>query len=411
MNTANWYPQPTHHVPGESPNAACDSSQLASAIPCHFQHDELDSLIQQLHRELDTPRGPETHTCLLSFVIPIRDEQQTLRPLCELIRAQIPPGFDHEIILVDDGSRDDTWPTILQLTRQCSRTIRGIKLRHNAGKAIALTVGFRAAKGNVVFTLDADLQDDPREIPRFLAKLDEGFDLVSGWKRVRHDPWHKVLPSRVFNHLTSRLGGVSLHDHNCGFKCYRAELTRGLFLFGEMHRMVPSLAGMQGFRCAEIEVRHHPRRTGISKYGWERFLRGLSDAVTVGFLRRFRQRPAHWFNALAGIVAIVTLTTCLTIGLVGSADRLLPWMLATGGVQLAVFCVLNGLLAEMIVRGPLNATTELPVEFDTGLASYPRQPGSDSDSRPLTHSGPPRAAAGTPPASQPGQSLFHESSP
>ncbi len=337
--------------------------------------DELDSLMHALDDELDALPAANPPRSLLSFVIPTRDEQQTVRTLCERIRAHVPDEFDHEIILIDDGSRDGSWQAMAELARQEPHTIRGIKMRHNVGKAIALSAGFRAAKGDIVFTLDADLQDDPREIPRFLSKLDEGFDLVSGWKRIRHDPWHKVLPSRVFNRITSFLGGVRLHDHNCGFKCYRADVTRGLFLYGEMHRMIPSLAGMQGFRCAEIEVQHHPRQTGHSKYGWERFLRGLSDAITVGFMRRFKQRPAHFFNSLAAACGTVALVACLVINCRPvSHVGLSPWILIIVCLQLAVTAMLHGLLAEMVIRGPLRVAGELPVELDTGCAA--RAPGA-----------------------------------
>ncbi len=177
----------------------------------------------------------------------------------------------------------------------------GSRFRQNCGKAAALTAGFRAASGAVIFTLDADLQDDPDEIHRFLEKLGEGFDLVSGWKKVRHDPWHKVLPSRVFNQMLSHFSGVKLHDHNCGFKCYRAEVAKSLTLHGEMHRMVPALSAIGGFKSTEIVVRHHPRVHGVSKYGFERYIRGFMDMVTVGFLRKYRERPSHFLGAIVAI--------------------------------------------------------------------------------------------------------------
>ncbi len=165
--------------------------------------------------------------------------------------------------------------------------VRGIRLRRNFGKAAALTAGFQAVRGTVVFTLDADLQDDPAEIPRFLAMLDQGLDVVSGWKRTRHDPWHKVYPSRVFNGLVSYLTGCHLHDHNCGFKAYRAEVLREVGIYGELHRFVPVLAHARGFRVGEIEVNHRARRFGSSKYGVSRFIKGLLDLLTVRFLTRF----------------------------------------------------------------------------------------------------------------------------
>ena len=172
--------------------------------------------------------------------------------------------------------------------------VHAIRFRRNFGKAAALTAGFQARrKANVIFTLDGDLQDDPAEIPRLLARLEEGYDVVSGWKKTRHDPWHKVYPSRVFNWMVSRLTGCHLHDHNCGFKLYRSEVVREVGIYGELHRFMPVLAHARGFRVAEIEVNHRPRRHGSSKYGFSRFLKGFLDLLTVRFLTRFRQRPLH----------------------------------------------------------------------------------------------------------------------
>ena len=258
----------------------------------------IDKMIDQIdqaldHDDCDHPTAQQT---MLSFVIPCKDEQDTIAALITSIGQQVPHGHEHEIILIDDGSDDDTWNVIQQLHRQCPMTVRGIRFRHNAGKAASLAVGFQMARGALIFTMDADLQDDPTEIDRFLAKIGEGFDLVSGWKRVRHDPWHKVWPSRLFNRFASALGGVRLHDHNCGFKCYRAEVAREIHLHGELHRVIPALAHEKGFRVGEIEVQHHPRRAGNSKYGLERILRGLSDVATTGFLRRFHHRPGALFQ-------------------------------------------------------------------------------------------------------------------
>jgi glycosyltransferase involved in cell wall biosynthesis len=178
--------------------------------------------------------------------------------------------------------------------------VRGIRFRRNFGKAAALTAGFRTARGSIVFTLDGDLQDDPAEIPRFLAKLEEGetFDVVSGWKRTRHDPWHKVGPSRVFNRMVSALTGCKLHDHNCGFKAYRREVLDEVTLYGELHRFVPVLAQERGFRVTEVVVNHRARKFGRSKYGFARFIKGLLDLLTVHFLSRYGQRPLHVLGAL-----------------------------------------------------------------------------------------------------------------
>jgi dolichol-phosphate mannosyltransferase len=234
----------------------------------------------------------------LSLVIPVCNEAQSLAPLHqEIAAAARGDGFEVELILVDDGSRDASWDKIVELAAADPR-VRGIRLRRNFGKAAALAAGFDAADGEIVFTLDADLQDDPGEIPRFLEKLDQDLDVVSGWKRVRHDPWHKVIPSRIFNWLVGRLTGVKLHDHNCGFKCYRREVLSEVRLYGELHRFVPVLAAARGFRVGEIEINHRPRQFGKSKYGARRFFKGFLDLLTVKFLTGFSQRPSHLLGGL-----------------------------------------------------------------------------------------------------------------
>jgi glycosyltransferase involved in cell wall biosynthesis len=238
----------------------------------------------------------------LSFVIPVHNERESLAQLHEeLCQVAATQGLDPvEFLFVDDGSRDDSWAIVRELSARDLR-VRGVKFRRNFGKAAALTAGFREAQGRIVFTLDGDLQDDPAEIPRFLAKLDEGLDVVSGWKRTRHDPWHKVGPSRVFNAMVSRLTGCRLHDHNCGFKAYRSEVLKEVFLYGELHRFVPVLAHARGFRVGEIPVNHRARKFGRSKYGFSRFLKGFLDLITVRFRTGYGQRPQHLFG-VAGVV-------------------------------------------------------------------------------------------------------------
>jgi glycosyltransferase involved in cell wall biosynthesis len=334
----------------------------------------LESVVAHL-RDADGLDGrTSTTSTLLTFVIPIKDEYETIVELRDTIATHVPADCDFEIIMIDDGSQDGSWTVIEELAKTYPNQVRGLRFRDNRGKAAALTAGFRAAQGDVIFTMDADLQDDPREIPRFLAKLDEGHDLVSGWKRVRHDPWHKVLPSRIFNRLLSFFGGVSLHDHNCGFKCYRAELATQMVLHGELHRMVPSLAAMRGFRSAEIEVRHHPRMFGRSKYGVERFLRGFSDMLTIGFLRRFRERPAHFMNAVSGLYIVVGTALAIAGMLAGSVTLkgllLLLTGLLFGGMASAAFLV--GLVCELCIRGPLTPEKDLPLAADTQRAFSPK---------------------------------------
>lgn len=238
---------------------------------------------------------------MLSLVIPVYNEVESLRELHrELNEVAAEHGYTFDIVFVDDGSKDGSWELIESLAKEDSR-VRGIRFRRNFGKAAALNAGFDAARGEIVLTLDADLQDDPHEVPRFLAEMDKGLEVVSGWKQVRHDPWHKVGPSRVFNGLVGWLTGVRLHDHNCGFKCYRREIFNEVRLYGELHRFVPVLAAARGYKVGEIVINHRARKFGHSKYGFRRFVKGFLDLLTVYFLTGFGQRPQH----LLGTVGLI----------------------------------------------------------------------------------------------------------
>jgi glycosyltransferase involved in cell wall biosynthesis len=255
----------------------------------------------------------------LSVVIPLMNENANLAELhTEIAATADRAGLDLEIIFVDDGSTDCSWTTIIELSRRDPR-VRGIRLRRNFGKAAALSAGFKAARGELVLTLDADLQDDPAEIPRFLEQIKSGLDVVSGWKKVRHDPWHKVLPSRVFNGMVSALTGVRLHDHNCGMKCYRAEVLREVRLYGELHRFIPVLAAARGFRVGEIVIHHRPRRYGHSKYGMRRFIKGFLDLLTVKFLTSYSHRPQHLLGTL-GLISFL-------LGNAGLLYLLVTWII------------------------------------------------------------------------------------
>lgn len=235
---------------------------------------------------------------MLTILIPVLDEAGSLAELYSQIdRVCRDRGLDVEVLFVDDGSTDGSWPLIRDLAARDPR-VKGIRFRRNFGKAAALSAGMQAAQGDVVFMMDADLQDDPAEIPAFLEQVDRGSDVVNGWKRRRLDPWHKVYPSRVFNWMVSRLTGLALHDHNCGLKCFRREVAAEIRLYGELHRFIPVLAHARGFKVAELEVNHRPRRHGHSKYGFRRFVRGFLDLLTVKFLTGFGQRPQHVLGAL-----------------------------------------------------------------------------------------------------------------
>ena len=230
---------------------------------------------------------------MLSVVIPVFNEEGSLDELhLQLTRVAKDHAYELDIVFVDDGSTDRSWEIIEGLADR-NANVRGIRFRRNFGKAAALSAGFAEVRGEVVMTLDADLQDDPAEIPSFLEEMEKGFDVVSGWKQVRHDPWHKVWPSRVFNWMVSRLTGVALHDHNCGMKCYRREIFDEVRLYGELHRFVPVLAAARGYRVSERVIQHRPRLFGQSKYGFTRFVKGFLDLLTVKFLTGFGQRPQH----------------------------------------------------------------------------------------------------------------------
>jgi glycosyltransferase involved in cell wall biosynthesis len=255
---------------------------------------------------------------MISVVVPVYNERESLPQLhAELAAVAETARLDLEVIFVDDGSNDGSWDTIVELAGKHSWT-HGIRFRRNFGKAAALSAGFKTAHGDTLITLDADLQDDPKEIPRFLEALGGGLDVVNGWKRIRLDPWHKTLPSKVFNRLVGWLTGVRLHDHNSGFKCYRAEVLREVRLYGELHRFVPVLAAARGFKIGEIPVDHRPRRYGHSKYGVRRFVKGFLDLLTVKFLTGYRQRPQHLLGTI-GLLAFA-------LGLLGMGYLTVTWI-------------------------------------------------------------------------------------
>jgi len=263
---------------------------------------------------------------MLSIVIPVLNEADSLEGLhAELGEVAQAEGYKLDVVFVDDGSTDGSWDVIRRLAEKDPQ-VRGIRFRRNFGKAAALSAGFAAARGELVMTLDADLQDDPHEIPRFLTEMTQHLDVVSGYKKVRHDPWHKVIPSRVFNWLVSRMTGVVLHDHNCGMKCYRRQIFDEVRLYGELHRFVPVLAAARGYRVGELVINHRARRFGRSKYGLTRIVKGFLDLLTVKFLTGFGQRPQH------------------VLGTVGLASFVLG---ALGLVYLAVYWVVAQLAPDM----------------------------------------------------------------
>lgn len=291
--------------------------------------------------------------CDVSFVIPLKNESESLEALYEGIVENIYPlGLSFEIIFIDDGSTDGSFEIIKKLNKKDDR-VKGIRFRRNFGKSSALSAGFKLAKGDIVITMDADLQDDPVEIPRFIEMINRGYDVVSGWKKVRYDPLSKTLPSKLFNKLTSLATGVKIHDFNCGFKAYRNEVVKSLDIYGELHRYIPALAYSKGFSVGEIVVTHHPRKYGRSKYGWERLFKGLLDLFTVVFLTRFIKRPMHVFGTTGVLLFFIgfiidlylVIYKLLTGALIGNRPLLTLGVLC---MVLGVQSLSIGLLGEMI---------------------------------------------------------------
>lgn len=289
---------------------------------------------------------------MISVVVPVRDEEHTVELLYAELEAAL--GRAHrpwEIVFVDDGSVDGTWSALTRLHARTS-DVRVVRLRRVCGKAAALDAGFRECAGEVIVTIDGDLQDDPADIPRLLAHLDEGFDLVCGWKTARRDPITRRVPSRVFNAVAGRLSGLRLHDMNCGLKAARAEVVRGMRLYGELHRYVPVLAHYRGYRVTELPVNHRLRHHGRSRYGVERYVRGFLDLLTVTFMGRYRYRPLHLFGGMGLLLSVVgagLLAYLTVLKVAGNAIGHRP--LLTLGVLLLVVGVQLlslGLLSELV---------------------------------------------------------------
>ncbi|MEX0326082.1 MAG: glycosyltransferase family 2 protein [Puniceicoccaceae bacterium] len=304
----------------------------------------------------------------LSVVVPVLDEEGSLKELTDRLLAVLPSvssdGF--EIIFVDDGSRDSSWAFIKDLHRSHPEQIRGIRHRRNFGKAAALARGFKAARGRTIITMDADLQDQPEEIPKFLDALEAGADMVSGWKKNRKDPVDKTLPSRIFNGMVRLVSGLKLHDVNCGFKAYRSEVAKGLKLYGEMHRFIPILANADGYRVAEIVVEHQPRTHGRSKYGATRLIKGLLDLLTTVVLTRYLRRPAHFFGGLGllvgvlGLGILVYLSAGWFLGYKGIGTRPL-FFFGILGTLLSAQLISLGLVAELVLYRTREDDREIQV--------------------------------------------------
>jgi glycosyltransferase involved in cell wall biosynthesis len=288
---------------------------------------------------------------VVSVVIPGLNEASSLATLAAKVDVAIGHRENYEILFVDDGSTDDSWAVIRGLHERDSR-IRGLRLRRNFGKAMALAAGFREAKGDVLVMMDADLQDDPADIPDFLEGIRQGADVVVGWKVQRKDPLNRRIASRIFNGTVAWTTGVSLHDMNCGFKAYRREVIETVPIYGDLFRFIPALAAADGFRVAEVPVRHHPRAFGSSRYGLERIMRGFFDLLSVLFLTRYARRPMHLFGLIGlftgllglGLFTYLSVLWFLGEGIGARPLLLLSVLLIVLGVQFATM----GFLGEFL---------------------------------------------------------------
>ena len=314
----------------------------------------------------------ENKDIILSVVIPLLNEEGSLVELHRQISQAVESLKPYEIIFVDDGS-DDKSNEIIRNTRSEDASVRLITFRRNQGKSAALEMGFKEARGKYVVTMDADLQDDPAEIGNLVTKLEEGYDLVSGWKKIRHDPLSKRIPSKLYNFVTSFLSGIRLHDFNCGLKIYRNEVVKEINLYGERHRFIPVLAHMQGFRVGELPVKHHPRRFGSTKYGLYRFVAGFFDLITLLFRMKFLTKPLHFFGSLGMISILVGLGILIYLAIgwfqgkwIGNRPLFHIGVLGVvAGVQLFTL----GLIGEMIVEKSTRG--QPPLRKDSDLINTP----------------------------------------
>lgn len=324
---------------------------------------------------------------VLSVIVPVFNEYESLVQLVDELKAGIGKSVaSFEIILVDDGSTDESWRRITELSQSAGADVAtsenrvpviGIRLRRNFGKAAALTAGMKTASGDLILMLDADLQDDPAEFPELLKQIHAGYDVVNGWKERRLDPWHKVYPSKVFNWMVGAMSGLKLHDHNCGLKLFRSEVAREIQIYGELHRFIPVLAYARGFKVAEVAVNHRPRQHGHSKYGVRRFLRGLLDLLTVTFLTGFGRSPLHAMGSVGlgffslgmlGLAYLSLIWIANQTGMIAAPKPignrpLLAYSIAAsllGGQALSL-----GLLAELIVANTTRTADSYSVRETT----------------------------------------------
>jgi glycosyltransferase involved in cell wall biosynthesis len=305
---------------------------------------------------------------MISIVIPVFNEEESLMELSLSIKRVFDVmRCNYEVILIDDGSTDKSFEKIKEIHNKNSR-YHYIKFRGNRGKSAALSAGFKAAKGDIIITMDSDLQDDPKEIPELVRIINSGYDLVSGWKKIRYDPFIKRHTSKIFNYFTSKVAGIRLHDFNCGLKAYRKEVIKSVKVYGELHRYIPALANLAGFKVTEKVVKHQPRKYGATKFGANRFFNGFFDLLTVVFTTKFIKKPLHLFGMLGIISSMLGFIITIALFIVKTFFTYIPLsstpvfyvgiLLIIVGVQFFA----TGLLAEMITRSSPQEEDDLFVE-------------------------------------------------
>lgn len=348
-------------TPSEKPSTTTGDEMNASKQESSQRISQPRDKSQQQQQQQQRQQGQQQSGGIeISIVIPLLNENDSLKELASKIKSVLSRLTNRwEVWFIDDGSTDGSFGTLQELYRN-DRRFKSVRFRRNFGKSAALSVGFQNARGEYVVTMDADLQDDPEEIPRLVEKIKSGYDLVSGWKKKRKDPINKTIPSRFFNYVTGMLSGIKIHDFNCGLKAYRRDVVKAIQLYGEMHRYIPVLARMAGFTVSEIPVTHHPRKYGRTKFGMSRFFKGFLDLLTVLFTSRYTQRPLHLFGTI-GIVFFLA-----GIGINGYlsvewwmgrpiGNRPILWLgilLILVGLQ----SISTGLLAEMIAKSQQVST-------------------------------------------------------
>lgn len=313
----------------------------------------------------------------ISIVVPAYNESESLPELTERIATALEGKEEYELIYVDDGSTDDTWKVVEELAEAGPR-VRGVKLRKNFGKAMGLTAGFSRARGDIVIMMDADLQDDPAELPKFIEKVDEGYDVVVGWKVKRLDPANRLILTRIFNGTVRWVTGVKLHDMNCGFKAYSRDVIRTVPIYGDLFRFIPALAAWEGFKVTEVPVHHHARKHGTSRYGLERILRGSFDLLTIAFLTKYSRRPMHLFGLFGALLGVVGVGVNLYLSVLWAQGEaighrpllLLGSLLVLVGLQFVSVGVLGEFLTYLHQKR--IRPEDLPIRSEVGEESGPR---------------------------------------